>query len=168
MTRAQMFHSIYFKIFFWFILASGATSGTVFLATVATHSPSLGPSWMIGVLDQYARSAVDIYEHGGKLRLAEYLQKIEDISFLQATLLDPQGRDIGGRGIPPGTEEVLTKARATGETQFHIRVLWTGASVVEGPGGRYILVAKVLLPYRGLVSGAVAVTVGEWLLPALP
>ncbi len=168
MTRAQMFHSIYFKIFFWFILASGATSGTVFLATVATHSPSLGPSWMIGVLDQYARSAVDIYEHGGKPRLAEYLQKIEDISFLQSTLLDPQGRDIGGRGIPPGAEEVLAKARATGETQFHIRILWTGASVVDGPDGRYILVAKVLLPYRGLVSGAVAVTVMEWLIPALP
>lgn len=164
----KMIHSIYVKIFLWFIFASGITSGAVFLTTVATHSPSLGPSWMIGVLDQYARSATDIYLQGGKIRLAEYLKKIEDISFLQSTLLDPQGRDIVGRGVPTGAEQVLAEARATGQTQFHTRLLWTGASVVDGPDGRYILVAKVLIPYGGILSGAVQVTAMEWLLPALP
>jgi two-component system sensor histidine kinase CpxA len=163
-----MFRGIYAKIFLWFIFASGIVSGAVFLTTVATHSQSLGPSWMIGVLDQYARSAVDIYSHGGKPKLAEYLEKIEDISFLQSTLLDPQGRDLVGRGVPVGAEQVLAEARATGETQFHIRLLWTGASVVDGPGGRYILVAKVLVPYGGILSGALRVTAMEWLIPALP
>jgi two-component system sensor histidine kinase CpxA len=165
---ARMIHGIYIKIFLWFIFASGIVSGAVFLTTVATHSPSLGPSWMIGVLDQYARSAVDIYSHGGKPGLAEYLQKIEEISFLQTTLLDPHGRDIVGRGVPEGAEQVLAEARATGETQFHIRLLWTGASVVDGPDGRYILVAKVLVPYSGLLSGAIQVTAMEWLIPAVP
>lgn len=99
-----MIRGIYPKIFLWFLFATLFTTAAVFLITVATHSQALGPSWMIGVLDQYARSAVIIYEHGRKPRLAEYLQRIREASFLQSTLLDPQGRDILGLGVPPGAE----------------------------------------------------------------
>ena len=162
-----MIRGIYLKIFLWFSFATLVTSGAVFLITVIMHLQTLGPSWMIGVLDQYARSAVIIYEKGGAESLAEYLQKIEDDSFLQSTLLDPQNRDILGRGVPPGADEVLGKARATGETQFHIRILWTGASVVDGPDGKYILVAKVMVPYGGLLQGALETSVLAWLMPAL-
>jgi len=162
-----MIRGIYSKIFLWFLLATGVTSVAVFLITVVTHVQSLGPSWMIGVLDQYARSAVNIYEHGGKERLAEYLQEIQDASFLQSTLLDPEGHDILGRGVPPGAEKVLAEARATGQTQFHIGLLWTGASVDDRPGGKYILVAKVLVPYGFVLGGALETTVLKWLLPAL-
>lgn len=162
-----MIRGIYAKIFLWFVLATGVTSAAVFLITVATHVQSLGPSWMIGVLDQYARSAVNIYEHGGKERLAEYLQEIQDASFLQSTLLDPDGHDVVGRGVPPGAEKVLARARATGQTQFHIGLLWTGASVDERPNGKYILVAKVLIPYGFVLGGALEMTVLQWLLPAL-
>lgn len=162
-----MIRGIYPKIFLWFLLATAVTSAAVFLITVITHSQSLGPSWMIGVLDQYARSAVKIYEHEGKDRLAEYLQEIQDASFLQSTLLDPLGRDIVGRGIPPGAEKVLAKARATGETQFHIGLLWTGASVDDRPDGKYILVAKVIIPYRFLLGGMLETIVLQWLMPAL-
>jgi two-component system sensor histidine kinase CpxA len=162
-----MIRGIYPKIFLWFLLATAVTSAAVFLITVVTHVESLGPSWMIGVLDQYARSAVNIYDHGGKERLSEYLKEIEDASFLQSTLLDPEGRDILGRGVPPGAEGVLAQARATGETQFHIGLLWTGASVDDRPDGRYILVAKVIFPYRFLLGGLLATTVLQWLLPAL-
>jgi len=122
---------------------------------------------MIGVLDQYARSAVNIYDHGGKERLSEYLKEIEDASFLQSTLLDPAGHDILGRGVPPGAEGVLARARATGETQFHIGLLWTGASVDDRPDGKFILVAKVIFPYRFLLGGLLAITVLQWLVPAL-
>jgi two-component system sensor histidine kinase CpxA len=158
---------IYPKIFLWFLLATGITSGAVFLITVITHVQSLGPSWMIGVLDQYARSAVIIYEQGGKDRLAEYLRRVHDASFLQSTLLDPEGHDILGLGVPPGAEKVLAEARAAGETRFHIGLLWTGASVDERPSGKYILVAKVLIPYRFLLGGALEMTVLTWFLPAL-
>jgi two-component system, OmpR family, sensor histidine kinase CpxA len=162
-----MIRGIYLKIFLWFLLATLVTSGAVLVITVATHSQSLGPSWMIGVLDQYARSAVNIYEHGGKDRLAEYLQEIQEASFLQSTLLDPQNRDIVGRGVPSGAEQVLAKARATGQTQFHVGMVWTGASVDERPDGKYILVAKVIIPYRFLLGGMLETTVLQWLLPAL-
>ena len=97
-----MIRGIGLKIFLWFLFATLLTTAAVFLITVATHSQALGPSWMIGVLDQYTRSAVNIYEHGGKARLAEYLDEIHDASFLQSTLLDSQNRDILGRGVPPG------------------------------------------------------------------
>ena len=162
-----MIRGIYLKIFVWFSGATLLTSGAVFLITVATHSQSLGPSWMIGVLDQYARSAVDIYVRGGKPGLEKYVQHIQDISSLQSTLFDPQNRDILGRGVPAGAEKVLAQARATGDTQFHIGLLWTGASVVDGPDGKYILVAKVLIPYRWLLTGALSTAVLGWLMPAL-
>jgi two-component system sensor histidine kinase CpxA len=158
---------IYAKIFLWFLLATGVTSAAVFLITVVTHVQSLGPSWMTGVLDQYARSAVNIYEHGGKDRLAEYLREIQDASFLQSTLLDPEGHDIVGRGVPPGAEKVLAETRATGETRFHTGLHWTGASVDERPNGKYILVAKVLIPYGFVLGGAIETVVLQWLLPAL-
>ena len=145
-----MIRGMYAKIFLWFCFATTVMSVTVLLITVAIHSQSLGPRWMTGVLNQYARSAVEIYVHGGKPRLAEYLEEIERSSRMQATLLDPQDRDIVGRGVPPGAENVLAKARAAGQTRFQTGMRWTGASVVSGLDGEYILVAEVV-PYRGLL-----------------
>jgi two-component system, OmpR family, sensor histidine kinase CpxA len=162
-----MIRGIYAKIFLSFALATLATTAAVFLITVATHSKTLGPSWMTGVLDQYTRSAVDIYEHGGKPRLAEYLDKIREASFLQSTLLDPQGRDILGRGVPPGAEKVLAQAQATGRTQFHIGLHWTGAAVDERPDGKYILVAKIIVPKGIVLGGTLETTVLGWILPAV-
>ena len=162
-----MIGGIGLKIFLWFLFATLLTTAAVFLITVATHSQALGPSWMIGVLDQYTRSAVNIYEHGGKASLAEYLDEIHDASFLQSTLLDSQNHDILGRGVPPGAEDVLAKARATGQTQFHIGLLWVGAAVDERPEGKYILVAKVLVPRRLVLGGALEVGVLRWILPCV-
>ena len=67
-----MIRGIYPKIFLWFLFATLTTTGALFLITVITHSQSLGPSWMTGLKDQFERSAVNIYAHGGKPRLAEY------------------------------------------------------------------------------------------------
>jgi two-component system, OmpR family, sensor histidine kinase CpxA len=162
-----MIRGIYLKIFLWFSLAMLVTSGAVFLITVGTHSRSLGPSWMEGVLDQYARSAMEIYVQGGKPRLAEYLREIDNSSRIESTLLDPEYHDILGRGVPAGAEHVLAEALADGQSHFHTGMRWTGASVVVGPGGRYILVAKVLIPYHFLLTGALETTVLGWLVPAL-
>jgi two-component system sensor histidine kinase CpxA len=126
-------------------------SGAVLLVTVAIHSQSLGPRWITGVLDLYARTAVDLYQYGGKTKLEEYLEEIERSSRMQATLLDPQSHDILNRGVPPGTEDVLAEAQAQGRSRFHTGIRWTGASVVARPEGNYILVAQVL-PYQGLVN----------------
>ena len=146
-----MIRGIYLKIFLWFCFAITTTTLCVVFLNVVIHARSLGPAWMTGVLNQYARSAVEIYTHGGKSRLVEYLEEIEQSSDMQATLLDPEGRDIAGRGIPPGTEDVLAGARSTGHTVFRIGLRWKGASVVRQAEGNFILVGQVI-PYRGLAK----------------
>jgi two-component system sensor histidine kinase CpxA len=148
-----MIRGIYAKIFFWFCFATSVVSASVFLITIATHSQSLGPRWMTGVLDLYARSALDFYFHGGKPGLEEYLREIERSSRIRATLLGPQSQDILGRGVPAGTEDVLAEARATGRSRFRTVLHWRGASVIATPEGNFILVAEVL-PSRGLLNWA--------------
>ena len=162
-----MIRGIYAKIFLWFLFATGIMGAIVFVSTVVTHTRSLGPQWMIGVFDQYARSAVDIYVHGGKPRLREYLNSLAESSHLQATLLDPSGDDILRLGVPPGAEKVLGKARGTNQSQFHTGFIWTGASVVDGQNGKYILVGKVIIPCGFVLLGAVQTIVFAWLLPGV-
>jgi two-component system, OmpR family, sensor histidine kinase CpxA len=88
-------------------------------------------------------------------------------SHLQATLLDPSGNDISHLGLPPGAEKVLGRARDTNRSQFHTGFIWTGASVVDGPDGKYILVGKVIIPYGFVLFGAVQTIVFAWLMPAV-
>jgi two-component system sensor histidine kinase CpxA len=148
-----MIRGIYGKIFLWFCFATFTMSACVFAVTAAMHAQSLGLRWMTGVLNIYARSAVDIYFRGGTAELAEYLDEIEQSSRMRATLLDPQWRDIPGRGVPPGAEDVLAEARETGRTRFRIGMRWRGAAVVDTPKGSFVLVGQVL-PFRGLFNAS--------------
>jgi len=148
-----MIRGIYWKIFLWFCFATFTMSAWMFLIAVLTHSQSLGSRWMTGVLNIYARSAVDIYSRGGTAELAEYLDEVERSSGMRATLLDPQWHDILGRGVPPGAEDALAAARAIGRTRFLVGMRWRGAAVVSTPKGDFVLVAQVL-PFRGLLSAA--------------
>jgi two-component system, OmpR family, sensor histidine kinase CpxA len=137
-----MIRSIYAKIFLWFCLAIGLTVVIQASVTlVGIHSQTLVKRWMTEVLDRDARSAVDIYKHGGRLRLEEYLNELKQSARIRAALLDPNLRDIVGRGVPSRTKDVLAEALATGRSQFRTGIPWTGASVVAGPNGRFILVA---------------------------
>jgi hypothetical protein len=61
--------SLYLKIFLWFCFVAFVVGTTIFVVTVAMHSQSLGPRWMTGVLDLFARSAVDFYRDNGKAGL---------------------------------------------------------------------------------------------------
>ncbi|MBO0723925.1 MAG: HAMP domain-containing protein, partial [Blastocatellia bacterium] len=139
-----MIRSLYAKIFLWFCFVAVVISAFVFTATVAIHSQSLGPRWMTGVLDLYARSAVDFYVHGGKPGLARYLDEIEQSSQIRATLLDPESRDILERGAPPGAKDVLEEARSLGQSRFRTFRHWRGASVIPTDEGNYIFVAEIM------------------------
>jgi two-component system, OmpR family, sensor histidine kinase CpxA len=140
--------TIFAKIFFWFWIATAAVTASVLLITLMGGAQPLGRRWLSHSLDFYARSAVDFYTHGGALELQKYLDDIEQSSAIRATLLDPQGKDVLGRGLPPGTERVLAWARKAGESRFHTGLAWTGASLVHTPRGDFILVARVY-PLRG-------------------
>lgn len=147
-----MIRSIYAKIFLWFWLAMVGVAASVIIITTVTGAEPLGRRWMSRTLEYYGRSAVDFYETGGNSQLRQYLDDIERNSGIRAVLFDPQSHDVLARGLPPGGELLLEEARATGKSQFSVRVRrWTGAAVVSRPEGDYILVAQVL-PLRGFVT----------------
>jgi two-component system sensor histidine kinase CpxA len=144
-----MIRGIYPKLFLWFCFASAVMSGSAFVITAAIHSQSLGPRWMTGTLDLYARSAVELYFHGGVTALTEYLDEMNRSSRIEATLLDANSRNITGRRVPPEAENLLAEARAAGESRFRTGIHWTGASIVPTTQGNYVLVGLVR-PYAGL------------------
>jgi two-component system sensor histidine kinase CpxA len=106
---------------------------------------------MTGVLNLYARSALDFYFHNGKPGLARYLDEIEKSSRIRATLLDPESRDILERGVPPEAKDVLEEARSLGRSRFRTGLHWRGASVISTPGGNFIFVAEIM-PSRSLLN----------------
>jgi len=141
-------HSIFAKIFLWFWIALILVSASVVFVTLLTGAQPLAQRWLAGSLDLYATSAVDFYEQGGKSRLQDYLDQMERTAGVHATLIDPQGHDILGRGIPQGAERVYQRARASGESRFFTRLIWTGAAIAHTPQGDFYLVARVF-PLRG-------------------
>ena len=139
--------TIYAKIFLWFWLTIAAVTVSLMLITVIGGVQPLGRRWLTTSLDMYGRSAVDFYQQGGTSALRQYIDDI-DRSGLKAALIDPQGNDILGRGLPPLTARVLAEARRTGESRLHTRLIWAGASVVHTPQGDFIFVVR-MFPLRG-------------------
>ena len=143
-----MMRSIYAKIFWWFWLATTLVSASVFAITLASGSQGVGQRWLAQSLDLYANTAVDAYTHAGAPGLEKYLDAIHQSVGINATLIDPQGRNLLNRPIPPAAEAVFARARSAGQSRFHTRLVWTGASIVSTPVGNYFLVAQVS-PVRG-------------------
>lgn len=146
-----MIRSIYTKIFLWFWLAMIATAASMLFITMATGAQPLGRRWMARTLDYYARSAVDIYEHGGRPALDSYLDDLQLNSDMQATLLGSDGHDIAGRGMPEGSRRLVEKAQATGGSEFRAGLRWTGVCPVRRGDNQYLFVAQVR-PLRGLFN----------------
>lgn len=147
-----MTRTIFAKIFLWFWAAMATVTVSVLLIAALGGAQPLARRWLARSLDLYAVSAVDFYQQGGEARLAQYLDGIRKSAGVDAALIDPQGREILGRGLPPGTAMVLAQARRAGESRFHTRLRWSGASVVHTTQGDFYLVARVQ-PLRGFWSG---------------
>ena len=103
-------------------------SGSVAFFTLLSGSQPLGQRWLSHTLDLYAESSVDLYKQGGQSQLEKYLDHIRN-SGVDATLIDPQGRDLPARGIPPGAKRAYDSAKARGESRFFTGWAWTGAAV---------------------------------------
>lgn len=135
--------TIFAKIFVWFWLSTAAvTLSILVINTIGGLQPVRG-TWLNHTVDLYAKSSVDFYLHGGKPLLQTYLDDAAKNSGLQAALIDPQGNDILGQGLPSHTERVLSKARTDHESQFLAAPFWTGAAVVHTAKGDFILVAHL-------------------------
>jgi two-component system, OmpR family, sensor histidine kinase CpxA len=153
-----MMRTIFAKIFFWFWVTVAVATVSVILITAMGGAQPVGRRWLSQSLGLYAKSSVDFYTHGGKAQLAQYLDDIQANSGIEAALLDPQGKDILGRGLPFRTERVLAAARRDGQSKFHTGLIWAGVSVVHTGEGDYFFVARVY-PLRGFWGGLNARTV---------
>jgi len=138
-----LIRSIYAKIFLWFWAAAIAATAAVSLVTVISGSQPLGRRWMSLTADLYGRSAVEIYQHEGTSALERYMGEIEQSLGIHATLIDPQGKDILGKGFSPKGAEVLAEVRALGKTRFRGGLRWNGAAPVSTSEGTFVLVAEV-------------------------
>jgi two-component system sensor histidine kinase CpxA len=152
-----MIRHIYTKIFLWFWVVMIAVIGSVVIIAAITGAQPLGRRWLTRTLDYYGNSAVDFYVYSGKDKLAQYLDDIERNSGIRATLIDPQSRDILGRGVPRGGEALMEEARATGDSQIRITARWTGASAIHRDDGLYILVIQIN-PLRNVFTPGVLAT----------
>lgn len=140
--------TLFAKILVWFWVAISVVGLSIITINIVGGQQPINRRWLSHTLDLYARSAVDFYTHGGNTLLREYLDDAAATSGIQAALIDPQGNDILGRGLPPLTEQILTLAQRDRQSHFYTRWIWTAASVVHTSRGDFILVARVY-PLRG-------------------
>jgi two-component system, OmpR family, sensor histidine kinase CpxA len=138
-----MIRSIYAKIFLWFwVVALGAVAVVMLFANLSGSYPRAS-LWMSLATGVYARGAVEIYLHGGKSALKQYVSDIERSHGIRATLLDPQDQNLAGMEVPPESLQVLRQARETGRDQFRGGIVYTEASPIATPEGTFVLVAQV-------------------------
>jgi two-component system sensor histidine kinase CpxA len=141
---------IFTKIFLWFWFAMAMLSVAMVIFAVFTGYQPIGRRWISQALDLYAHSSVDFYTHGGQPMLKRYLDDIQQSSGIQAALVDPEGKDVSGRGLPDGTLVLVERARGSHESQIRTSLPWTGAMIVPSAAGNYVFVARVF-PLRGLL-----------------
>jgi two-component system, OmpR family, sensor histidine kinase CpxA len=135
--------SIYTKILLWFWVVAIVVAAAVMIVANLSGSQPRASLWMSLATGVYARGAVDSYLQGGKPALARYVNEIESVHGIRATLLDPQDTDILGKGLPPKSANLLREARETGQYRFRGGFVYTEAAPIWTPQGSFVLVAQV-------------------------
>jgi two-component system sensor histidine kinase CpxA len=144
--------SLYVKIFLWFCLTILVSTALVLLAASLTGSRPFGKRWMAMSQDLYAGSAVDFYTTSGAPALSRYLATIQKNSGIEGHLVDAQGRDVLGGGMPAHTVGVFREAQRVGHSVAHLGRYWTAASPAAGAGTGYIFVMEAH-PLHGFIDG---------------
>ncbi len=143
-----MRRSLFFKIFFWFWLAVGVLIAAVAIAVIATESDPVGSRWrelMGRALTFQTYSAVQVYERDGRIALEAHFNRLQNTTDIRATLLDGEARELTPRGIPPGTQSLITRARHSyrPEAEFTRDKTLAALQVESASGKRYILVCEL-------------------------
>ena len=142
---------LYTKIFLWFCLTIFASTVLVLLVAALTGTQPFGRRWMAMTQDLYANSAVDFYSSGGRAGLSTYLEKIQRDSGIEGHLINAQGEDVLGGGVPEHMRGVYGAALRTGRSAAHLGRYWTAASVVDSPE-HYVFVMEAY-PRKGFLDG---------------
>ena len=143
-----MKRSLFFKIFFWFWMAVGLLIAAVAIAVVATESDPVGSRWrelMGRALTFQTYSAVQVYERDGRVALEAHFNRLQNTTEIRAALLDAEARELTQRGIPPGTESLIERARQSHrpEAEFTRDKTLAALQVESALGKRYILVCEL-------------------------
>jgi signal transduction histidine kinase len=143
------FRSLYLKIFIWFWLAMIIINVVLFAAFALTRPTPTRRSWRdLAQTGPNAQKAAEIYEQSGPAALTAALQATEKASGVGATFFDDAGKELSGRAVAPGTQELIAKATESRDIEFTFAVENTlvARPVVSANGQRYIYVAHIPRP----------------------
>jgi two-component system sensor histidine kinase CpxA len=134
--------SLFSRVFVVFWLSSALMLISLAVITALTDARPLSHRWLMRSFDLYATTAIDLYEHGGKERLNEYLSDIKEDSQISATLLANEVNP-GTTQIPLEARDLLSQARDEKRSVFSFGSPWMGVLYkVRGPNV-YIFVAEM-------------------------
>jgi signal transduction histidine kinase len=143
------FRSLYLKIFLWFWVAMIIINVALFAAFALTRPTPTGRSWRdLTQVGPNAQKAGEIYEQSGATALAAALHATEKSSGVSATFFDESGKELSGRTVPAGAEELIGKAAQSREIEFNFagRNTLVARPIVSARGGRYTYVAYIPRP----------------------
>src|SRR5690349_4273659 len=143
------FRSLYLKIFIWFWLAMIIINVVLFAIFALTRPTPIRRSWRdLAQVGPNAQKAAEIYEQSGAAALTSALQATEKASGVSATFFDENGKELSGRAIPPGTNELISRAAESREIEFNVegRDTLVARPIVSAKGQRYMYVAHIPRP----------------------
>jgi two-component system sensor histidine kinase CpxA len=143
------FRSLYLKIFIWFWLAMIIINVALFAIFALTRPTPTGRSWRdLTQVGPNAQKAAEVYEQSGPAALTAALQATEKSSGVSATFFDDSGRELSGRQVPAGANELIAKATESREIEFNFagRNTLVARPVVSAKGQRYMYVAHIPRP----------------------
>ncbi|MFN2533501.1 MAG: ATP-binding protein [Pyrinomonadaceae bacterium] len=141
--------SLFLKIFIWFWLAMILINVALFAAVAVTRPTPTGRSWRdLALVGPNAQKAAEVYDRGGVGALAGYLKESERTTGVSADFFDESGRELLGRAVPPGSEELVTRAAKSEEIEFNFanRTTLVARPVVGPNGQRYFYLANIPRP----------------------
>ncbi|MGB7926460.1 MAG: ATP-binding protein [Pyrinomonadaceae bacterium] len=140
--------SLFLKIFLWFWLAMALVGLALVISTATMQSEPVIERWRTVTGDAlaiYAQAAGETLEREGNVALAAQLERFESRTRMRAFVVDAEGREVAGRGAPPGAKEVAARARQSGKPEFEFSSAATLAAQIMSapPGGGFVLVVEV-------------------------
>jgi len=143
------FRSLFLKIFIWFWVAMIIINVVLFAAVALTRPTPTRRSWRdLAQTGPNAQRAAEIYEQSGPGALTATLQATEKSSGVGATFFDENGKELSGRTVPPGAQDLIAKAAESRDIEFNFAEQNTlvARPVVSAKGERYIYVAHIPRP----------------------
>ena len=143
------FRSLYLKIFLWFWVAMIIINGAFFVAFALTRPTPTRRSWRdLAQTGPNAQKAAEVFEQSGSSALNGALQNTEKNSGVSGAFFDESGRELSGRNIPAGANELVARTIESRELEFNFSGPGTlvARPVVSAKGQRYIYVAHIPRP----------------------